>query len=157
MSARAKSSASVRSSAARVAGSSRRRSWRRTRSRPGGWSMWVASSTAPARFTSMRTASVRPGKYVGSAGIKTRSPGPVLSPPLRLVHEDGALLVIDKPAGLLTIATERDRERTAYRLVWAYLAAQRPPRRPFVVHRLDRETSGLIVVAKSVAAKRALQ
>ena len=84
-------------------------------------------------------------------------PAPVLPPPLRLVHEDGDLLVIDKPAGLLTIATERDRERTAYRLVWAYLAAQRPPRRPFVVHRLDRETSGLLVVAKSVAAKRALQ
>jgi 23S rRNA pseudouridine1911/1915/1917 synthase len=84
-------------------------------------------------------------------------PPPVLPPPLRLVHEDSDLLVIDKPVGLLTIATERERERTAYRLVWDYLAAQRPPRRPFVVHRLDRETSGLLVVAKAVAAKRALQ
>ena len=84
-------------------------------------------------------------------------PPPVLPPPLRLVHEDGDLLVIDKPTGLLTIATERERERTAYRLVWDYLAAQRPPRRPFVVHRLDRETSGLLVLAKAVAAKRALQ
>ena len=82
---------------------------------------------------------------------------PALPLPLRLVHEDADLLVIDKPAGLLTIATERERGRTAYRLVWDYLAAARPPRRPFVVHRLDRETSGLVVLAKTVGAKRALQ
>jgi 23S rRNA pseudouridine1911/1915/1917 synthase len=84
-------------------------------------------------------------------------PPPVLAAPLRLVHEDAALLVVDKPPGLLTIATERERERTAYRLVRAYLGAARPPRRPFVVHRLDRETSGLLVVAKSPAAKLRLQ
>lgn len=82
---------------------------------------------------------------------------PLFPAPLRLVHEDDDLLVIDKPAGLLTIATEHDRHRTAYRLVWDYLAAGRPPRRPFVVHRLDRETSGLVVIAKSVAVKRRLQ
>ncbi len=76
---------------------------------------------------------------------------------LRLVHEDADLLVIDKPPGLLTIATERERERTAYRMLWGYLAAQRPPCRPFIVHRLDRETSGLLVVAKTPAAKRILQ
>jgi len=76
---------------------------------------------------------------------------------LSLLHEDDDLLVIDKPAGLLTIATERERERTAYRLLWDYLAAQRPPGRPFIVHRLDRDTSGLLVFAKSPAAKRQLQ
>jgi 23S rRNA pseudouridine1911/1915/1917 synthase len=76
---------------------------------------------------------------------------------LRLVHEDGDLLVIDKPPGLLTIATERERERTAYRLLWDYLGAHRPARRPFVVHRLDRETSGLLVFAKTPKAKRQLQ
>jgi 23S rRNA pseudouridine1911/1915/1917 synthase len=65
--------------------------------------------------------------------------------------------VIEKPAGLLTIATERERERTAYRIAWDYLAAARPPRRPFIVHRLDRETSGLLVLAKSPGAKRRLQ
>jgi 23S rRNA pseudouridine1911/1915/1917 synthase len=81
----------------------------------------------------------------------------VLAPPLRLVHEDEHLLVIEKPADLLTIATESERERTAYRLVWSYLAAARPPVRPLIVHRLDRQTSGLLVLAKSVAAKRHLQ
>ena len=55
-----------------------------------------------------------------------------------LVHEDDAILVVDKPPRLLTIATERERERTAYRLLWDYLAApaaarapvHRPPARP---------------------------
>jgi 23S rRNA pseudouridine1911/1915/1917 synthase len=78
-------------------------------------------------------------------------------PALGLVHEDDDLLVIDKPAGLLTIATERERERTAYRLLWDYLQSRQPARRPFIVHRLDRETSGLLVFAKSHRAKRHLQ
>ncbi len=75
--------------------------------------------------------------------------------PLRLVHEDADLLVVDKPAGLLTIATDRERERTAYKLLMDY--AHDSGRRIFIVHRLDRETSGLIVFAKSYDAKRRLQ
>jgi 23S rRNA pseudouridine1911/1915/1917 synthase len=84
---------------------------------------------------------------------------------LRLVFEDEQILVVDKPPGLLTIATERERERTAYRLLAEYVGghatATRPGRpaapRLFIVHRLDRETSGLLVFAKSVAVKRRLQ
>jgi 23S rRNA pseudouridine1911/1915/1917 synthase len=72
-------------------------------------------------------------------------------------HEDRYLLVIDKPPGLLTIATEKERERTAYRILWDLLDSRRPAARPFIVHRLDRETSGLLVVAKTPAAKTALQ
>jgi 23S rRNA pseudouridine1911/1915/1917 synthase len=74
---------------------------------------------------------------------------------LSLVHEDDAILVVAKPSGLLSIATDRERDRTAYRLLWDYLAAKR--QRPFIVHRLDRETSGLLVFAKSEETKRALQ
>lgn len=79
------------------------------------------------------------------------------------MHEDEDLLVVDKPPGLLTVATERERERTAYRLLFDYAAGQvgRTPRgmppRLFIVHRLDRETSGLLVFAKSAAVKRRLQ
>jgi len=76
---------------------------------------------------------------------------------LGLVHEDAAMVVVDKQPGLLSMATERESERTAYRLLWNYLAAQRPRARPFIVHRLDRETSGLLVFAKSEATKRSLQ
>lgn len=78
--------------------------------------------------------------------------------PLHLLHEDDDILVVDKPSGLLTIATERERERTAYRLLRDWVA-RRGARssRLFIVHRLDRETSGLIVFAKSVTAKEHLQ
>src|SRR5437667_145335 len=75
---------------------------------------------------------------------------------LRLVHEDEHLLVVDKPAALLTIATAAERRRTVYRLLSDWVRA-RGGRRIFVVHRLDRETSGLLVFAKSFAVKRALQ
>jgi 23S rRNA pseudouridine1911/1915/1917 synthase len=85
--------------------------------------------------------------------------GPPAPPPLpaglRLIHVDPALVVVDKPPGLLTIATEHERERTAYRALQAWAQAQGG--RIFVVHRLDRETSGLVVFARSVAAKRTLQ
>ncbi len=74
---------------------------------------------------------------------------------LERVHEDEAILVVMKPAGLLTIATEREQERTVHRLLREYLAPR--GERPFIVHRLDRETSGLLVLAKSESAKRALQ
>jgi len=92
---------------------------------------------------------VGPGDTVALADRRPAAPFPR---ELTLIHEDDALLVIVKPAGLLTIATERERERTAYRLLTQHVGE-----RIFIVHRLDRETSGLLVFAKSVAAKRHLQ
>ena len=82
-------------------------------------------------------------------------PAPI-PPPLRLIHEDADILVVDKPPGLLTIADSSERERTAYRLLRDWLD-ERTAGRIFVVHRLDRETSGLLVFARSVAAKQVLQ
>jgi 23S rRNA pseudouridine1911/1915/1917 synthase len=82
---------------------------------------------------------------------------PPIPPPLRLVHEDDEILVIDKPSGLLTIATESERERTAYRLLRNWFSHRGASSHLFIVHRLDRETSGLLVFAKSVAAKEHLQ
>jgi 23S rRNA pseudouridine1911/1915/1917 synthase len=78
---------------------------------------------------------------------------------LHIVFEDDSLLVIDKPAGLLSIATESERERTAYHELTDYLrdAPTRRRERVWIVHRLDRETSGLMVFAKTAAAKSALQ
>jgi 23S rRNA pseudouridine1911/1915/1917 synthase len=103
---------------------------------------------------------LRRGDAVVPPGARVRlaAAAPEFPRPLRLVHEDADVLVVDKPAGLLTIATERERHRTAYRLLADYVAARREPgARLFVVHRLDRETSGLLVFAKSAGAKRALQ
>jgi 23S rRNA pseudouridine1911/1915/1917 synthase len=76
---------------------------------------------------------------------------------VRIVFEDDSLIVADKPAGLLTMATEREKEKTLYALLRAYLNAKRPPQRLFIVHRLDREASGLLVFAKTIAAKEHLQ
>ena len=78
---------------------------------------------------------------------------------LRIVFEDESLIVIEKPAGLLSIATESERERTAYHDLTAYLrdAPTRRRDRVWIVHRLDRETSGLMVFAKTAAAKSTLQ
>lgn len=90
--------------------------------------------------------------------------GPAAPPPLpwgiRLVHEDDDVIVVDKPPGLLTIATERGSARTLYRAVTAHAgltARGRRAPRVFVVHRLDRETSGLVVFARTPAGKQALQ
>lgn len=90
------------------------------------------------------------------ARIELGRPSLAFPAPLKLVHQDEHLIVVDKPAGLLTIATETARTQTAYRLLQDWLAAQGEGR-VFVVHRLDRETSGLLVFARSLAVKRALQ
>lgn len=76
---------------------------------------------------------------------------------VRLLFEDESILIIDKPSGLLTIATETERDRTAYAALRAYQKRKRPPERLFIVHRLDREASGLLVFAKSADAKERLQ
>jgi 23S rRNA pseudouridine1911/1915/1917 synthase len=83
-------------------------------------------------------------------------PPPPFPAPLRLVHGDEHVYVIDKPPGLLTIANAGERHHTAYRLLRDWVEAQ-GGRRIFVVHRLDRETSGLLVFARSPEAKEMLQ
>ena len=83
-------------------------------------------------------------------------PAPAFPAALRLIHEDRAILVVDKPVGLLTIATESERERTVYRLLRDWEQA-RSGGRVFVVHRLDRETSGVLVFARAVGVKDTLQ
>src|SRR6185503_19763333 len=76
---------------------------------------------------------------------------------LALVHEDDDVVVVDKPVGLLTIATERERERTVYAHLTAHARGRSSTSRIFVVHRLDRLGSGLVVFARSPGAKRTLQ
>jgi len=71
---------------------------------------------------------------------------------LTILYEDQHLIAIDKPQGLLSVATESEKIETAF----ARLAAQIQVR-PFVVHRLDRETSGVLLFAKSSAIRDRLQ
>lgn len=78
---------------------------------------------------------------------------------LHILFEDESLLVIEKPAGLLSMASETERERTAYAHLTDYVRRGKThsQERVWIVHRLDRETSGLMVFAKSEAAKTRLQ
>lgn len=76
-----------------------------------------------------------------------------------VVYEDEKLLVVDKPAGLLTMGTEREKENTLYFELTEYVRSksQDDRGRVFIVHRLDRDSSGLVVFTKNETAKRALQ
>lgn len=76
---------------------------------------------------------------------------------LRIVHEDDAIIVVNKDAGLLSIAGGGEKELTAHRQLSQHVKAADPQARIFIVHRLDRDTSGLMVFAKSEKTKLALQ
>ena len=78
---------------------------------------------------------------------------------LSVLYEDRDILVVDKVNGLLTVGTERIRENTAHYLLNEYVRKgnQKSRNRVFIVHRLDRDASGIIVFAKNEHAKRYLQ
>lgn len=76
---------------------------------------------------------------------------------MRIVFEDESVIVVDKPAGMLTIATETERSKTAYAILRAYANGKKPEEKIFIVHRLDRDASGLLVFAKTIEAKERLQ
>jgi RluA family pseudouridine synthase len=111
------------------------------------------------------------GEAQERGGLPNRpaSEGPTLRPTPRttrflprglvILYEDRDLLVIDKPSGLLTVGTERERTRTAYFALTDYVRKgdAKSRNRIFIVHRLDRETSGVCVFAKNVDAKTELQ
>jgi 23S rRNA pseudouridine1911/1915/1917 synthase len=78
---------------------------------------------------------------------------------LAIIHEDRDIIVVDKPPGLLTISTDREKSRTAYFILTDYVrkGGAKSRNRIFIVHRLDRETSGILVFAKNEQAKFRLQ
>jgi RluA family pseudouridine synthase len=78
---------------------------------------------------------------------------------LVIVYEDKDILVVDKPPGLLTVGTDREKSRTAYFILTNYVRKGRPRARErvFIVHRLDRDASGILVFAKNQQAKLRLQ
>lgn len=85
--------------------------------------------------------------------------GKLLPGGIALLYEDRDLIVVDKPPGLLTISTEREKSRTAYFILTDYVrkGVAKSRNRIFIVHRLDRETSGILIFAKNEAAKFRLQ
>lgn len=80
-------------------------------------------------------------------------------PGLTILYEDRDIIVVNKEPGVLTIATDKIRERTAYSLLTDYVrkGVAKSSERVFIVHRLDRETSGVLVFARTPDAKQHLQ
>ena len=100
-----------------------------------------------------------PGDVVAIRSDRFAVPKTVLASGMKVFFEDAALIVIDKPENLLSVASEAEPEKTAYFQLTDYLRQGRAHARDrvWIVHRLDRETSGLMVFAKTAAAKQTLQ
>ncbi len=79
------------------------------------------------------------------------------NPRLKIVYEDADIIVVEKGYGLLSVGTDRKSEGTAYWLLREWVKRVDPRQKVFIVHRLDQHTSGLMLFAKSVEAKEALQ
>lgn len=76
---------------------------------------------------------------------------------LDIIYEDKYLIIINKPSGILTISRDNSYDKNLYDEVKGYIKKQNPKNKIFIVHRLDKDTSGLIVFAKSELVKRKLQ
>lgn len=76
---------------------------------------------------------------------------------MRIVHEDAYVIVIDKNSGLLSMASETEKQCTAYSMLSEYVKRFDPNNLIFIVHRLDRETSGLMMFARSKKVQELLQ
>ena len=78
---------------------------------------------------------------------------------LKILYEDKDILVVDKSAGLLTVGTAKDKVRTAYYILTDYVRKgyAKSRKQIFIVHRLDRDTSGVLIFAKTREAQLSLQ
>ena len=76
---------------------------------------------------------------------------------LQIVYEDDVLIVVNKPPGLLAVPLERQREASSVQDQLRAHLRSRGKRRPLVVHRIDRDTSGLVVFATRLEAQRRLR
>ncbi|WEG12313.1 RluA family pseudouridine synthase [Pullulanibacillus sp. KACC 23026] len=74
-----------------------------------------------------------------------------------ILYEDEDILVVDKKEGLLTIASDKEKQLTAYRQLTDYVQTFDPKQRIFIIHRLDRDTSGVLMFAKSQEIQQKLQ
>ncbi|MDR1170111.1 MAG: RluA family pseudouridine synthase [Prevotellaceae bacterium] len=76
---------------------------------------------------------------------------------LRIIYEDDYLIAVNKSEGLLAVATEKKEDTTAFQIVKDYLKKQNPNNKLYIVHRIDRETSGVLLFAKQKDIQIALQ
>ena len=77
--------------------------------------------------------------------------------PLDIIYEDKELIAINKPSGLLTVSTDKEKEKTLYREVADYEKKKHKSNKVFIINRLDKDTSGIVVLAKDEKTKNQLQ
>jgi len=89
--------------------------------------------------------------------LKKKAPRSMTLRKMNLLYEDEHLLVIEKASGLLSVATERENEETAFSILKSYVKNSHHDGQLCVVHRLDRDTSGIMMFAKSKEIQQKLQ
>lgn len=67
---------------------------------------------------------------------------------LDIIYEDKNIIVVNKPSGLLTVSTLKEKERTLFHFVSDYVKKSNPKSKIFIIHRLDKDTSGIVMFAK---------
>ena len=106
-------------------------------------------------ITTQYNFALKPGMKVQISKVKNNRE--FKHPMLKLVYEDAYILVVEKKEGLLSVSTEHQKERTAQHILNEYVKRSHRFNRVFVVHRLDRETSGLMMYAKDEKTQNTLR
>ncbi len=75
---------------------------------------------------------------------------------LDIIYEDKYIIIINKPSHMLTISTESEKEKTLFHKVIMYEKRKNKNNKVFIVHRLDKDTSGLVIFAKNQEVKNKL-
>ncbi len=76
---------------------------------------------------------------------------------IKILYEDKNIIVVNKPFNLLTVSSSKEKERTMYHIVSDYLKHKNKNSKVFVIHRLDKDTSGIVMFAKSEKIKQLYQ
>lgn len=87
--------------------------------------------------------------------VKSKAKGKENS--LDIIYEDEEFIVVNKKAGVLSIATDKEKENTVYHQLVNYVRSQNKHNQVFVVHRLDKDTSGVLMIAKNPSIRDKLQ
>lgn len=95
-----------------------------------------------------------PGQQVAILASSAPKADPL---PFPILYEDEHLIVVNKPAKLLSVASDKEKVRTAYHMVTDYVKSRRVDDRIFVLHRLDRDTSGVLMFARDPETKELFQ
>lgn len=81
----------------------------------------------------------------------------ILDIDIKVLYEDKDIIVVDKPTNLLTISNENEKDLTLFRLVSEHIKKENKKNRLFVVHRLDKDTSGVVLFSKNLKLKEEMQ